>query len=109
MYALRPDQYASAARYARSCEAAVERGSNGPEDSVFAQCKDFVGTGGISGEDGSCCKVDNAVFDGWCLKVRVQRAQGSSHTHNVTILQSAYVSLVSVLSQSDSMEASFPS
>jgi len=50
----------------------VARGSNGPEDSEFAVCQDFVGDGGISGEDGSCCKVDNALFDGWCLKVRLE-------------------------------------
>ena len=54
----------------RSCEAAVAQGSNGPEDTIFAQCEDFVGTGGITGQDGSCCKVDGNLFDGWCLKVR---------------------------------------
>ena len=51
----------------------MARGSNGPEDSQFAVCEDFVATGGISGEDGSCCKADNELFDGWCLKVRLTR------------------------------------
>ena len=53
----------------------MARGSNGPDDGVYAQCQDFVATGGISGQDGSCCKVDSALFDGWCLKVPILSAQ----------------------------------
>ncbi len=34
----------------------------------YGWCQDFLQTGG-DGRAGSCCKADQAIFNGWCMQV----------------------------------------
>ena len=53
----------------RRCEEVLARGPASGADSAHASCEDLLRSGGITGQDGSCCKADGALADGWCLKV----------------------------------------
>lgn len=40
------------------------------EHPEHAWCQDYLQTGGASGSDGSCCKADGAIYNGWCKQAR---------------------------------------
>lgn len=56
----------------RRCEERLAQGPQSAADAEYAQCRDLVVDGGITGQDGSCCKADTALYEGWCLKVRLR-------------------------------------
>lgn len=37
-----------------------------PKHVEYAWCQDYLLTGGATGSDGSCCKADGAIYNGWC-------------------------------------------
>lgn len=45
------------------CRNIVLKDAEHPE---HAWCEDYLQTGGASGSDGSCCKADGAIYNGWC-------------------------------------------